>query len=204
MWGSALSAKFGTLCIHARNVFTSEHLLCFILINSYCSFCATATLVPCSWEDLDVEHRSQSWRLGQLTSPETKLEKQLWSSFPHLVYSRGRAETSQVIIPVSVQTWGGYLEDGILQVSKSIIFFNHNKSQREAPPRSSFSPSNPFTFSVALNPPTLGSAREARGTPTLQRGWGLSCDSQRLLITRPCSSLADLLFFFSREKKEKR
>lgn len=69
MWGSVLSAKFGILCIHVRNVFTFKCLLHFILINSYCSFCATATLEPCSWEDLDFEHRSQSWGLGQLTSP---------------------------------------------------------------------------------------------------------------------------------------
>lgn len=44
MWVSALSAKFGTLCMHERNVFSSKCCLRFILINIYCSFCATATL----------------------------------------------------------------------------------------------------------------------------------------------------------------
>lgn len=60
MWVSAFSAKFGTLCMHGRNVFSFKCCLRFILINICCSFCATAMLNPYSWEDLDFEHGSWS------------------------------------------------------------------------------------------------------------------------------------------------
>jgi len=59
MWCSALSAKFGTLCIHGRNVFTFKCRLCFILVNICCSFCASATGPGRSWI-LNTEVRPQA------------------------------------------------------------------------------------------------------------------------------------------------
>lgn len=76
MWGSALSAKFGTSCIHGRNAITCKCFLYFFLINICCSFCATAILEPCSWEDLDFEHRNFCWgfclRLVNLTADKVR------------------------------------------------------------------------------------------------------------------------------------